>query len=366
MVNVVAEIGTGHNGDLDRGRRLIDMAARCGASYAKFQYVIADEIVHPNTGTVPLPGGSVPLYQRFKSLEQPPEFYAALKEHCETAEIGFLCTPFGVRSARALKDLGVSRLKIASPELNHVPLLAEVAEYGLPLYVSTGVSKLADIEAAVELLGAQRVTLLHCVTAYPAPETDYNLRLLPLMSHVFGVAVGISDHSDHPYLVGALAVSMGATVVEKHVTLSRDDSGLDDPIAQDEHGFAACVQQIRRAAGEEPEETQRRLGRELGAELVEAVLGSGVKRLSPAEASNYERTNRSLHALRDLPAGHVLAHGDFAPLRTEKILRPGLHPRFADELIGAALAVPVPAGEGIRLADLINRPATDFASTVST
>lgn len=366
MVTVVAEIGTGHNGDLERGRRLIDMAARCGANFAKFQYVLAEEIVHPNTGAVPLPGGSIPLYERFKSLEQPQEFYAAMREHCRAAGIGFLCTPFGVGSARALRELAVSRLKIASPELNHIELLSEVAEYGLPLYVSTGVSKLADIETALDLLRGADVTLLHCVTAYPAPETDYNLRVLPTMSRIFGVPVGVSDHSDHPFLVGALGVSMGATVVEKHVTLSRDDLGLDDPIAQDEAGFAACVAEIRAVEAEEPEETRRRLARDFGDDLIEAVLGSGVKRLAPAEATSYQRTTRSLHALRELPAGHILEKGDFAALRTEKILRPGLHPKFADELLGAALTRLVPAGEGIRWADLINRPATDFASTVST
>jgi sialic acid synthase SpsE len=228
------------------------------------------------------------------------------------------------------------------------------------------VSKLADIEAALELLRGTDVTLLHCVTAYPAPETDYNLRVLPLISRMFGVSVGVSDHADHPFLVGALGVSMGATVVEKHVTLSRDDPGLDDPIAQDETGFGACVAEIRRAEAEEPEDTRRRLVRDHGEDLIEAVLGSGVKRLAPAEAENYERTTRSLHALRELPVGHVLVKGDFAALRTEKVLRPGLHPKFADEVLGAALTRLVPAGEGIRWADLLNRPATDFPSTVST
>lgn len=366
MVTVVAEIGTGHNGDLERGYRLIDMAARCGADVAKFQYVLAYEIVHPNTGTVPLPGGDIPLYSRFRALEQPPDFYQALREHCRSVGIGFLCTPFGVESARALHRMAVDRIKIASPELNHLALLQEVSRYGVPLLVSTGVSKLADIELAVSVLQECHLTLLHCVTAYPAPEEDYNLRVLPLLSGMFGVPVGVSDHSLDPSIVASLAVAYGATVVEKHVTLSREDQGLDDPIAQDRAGFSQCVQEIRRAEIDGLEETVRRWSRDVGARRVEAVLGTGVKRLSASEEENYERTNRSIHAVRSLRSGDVLRPDDIAVLRTEKLLRPGLHPRYAERIVGSVLSRDVPDGEGIRLEDLLNRPATDFHPAVST
>ncbi|MFW6313793.1 MAG: N-acetylneuraminate synthase family protein, partial [Spirochaetota bacterium] len=218
---IVAEIGTGHEGDIDRAQELIHAARECGADCAKFQYVLAREIVHPATGAVNLPGGATPLFERFSNLEQPVDFYARLKELCEKHAIDFLCTPFGIESARELRTLAPAAVKIASPELNHTELLTEVASYALPLIVSTGVSRLSDIEYALSILGTRDVTLLHCITAYPAPEEEYNLRLIASLRSAFGVPVGLSDHSEDPALVPGLAAALGATVVEKHFTLSR-------------------------------------------------------------------------------------------------------------------------------------------------
>ena len=116
---IVAEIGTAHGGDLERARELIAAAADAGADTAKFQLVRANEILHPEAGAVDLPGGSVPLYERFRELEQSEEFYGELQEACEAAHLRFLCTPFGVTSARVLRRLAVPEYKIASPELKN-------------------------------------------------------------------------------------------------------------------------------------------------------------------------------------------------------------------------------------------------------
>ena len=195
---VIAEIGTGHAGDLAKARELVAAAADSGADCAKFQCVFADEIIHPNTGTVPLPGGDIALYDRFLEMEEGPDFYAALKECAEARGLLFLCTPFGLRSARLLRALGCPAMKVASPELNHFPLLAELASYGLPTILSGGVSTLADIDRALRHFvaagrrdggasGGPSLALLHCVTAYPAPAADYNLRLLGSLGAIFGV-----------------------------------------------------------------------------------------------------------------------------------------------------------------------------------
>ncbi|HRY55036.1 MAG TPA: N-acetylneuraminate synthase family protein, partial [Spirochaetia bacterium] len=233
-VLVIAEIGTGHGGDRSRAAELVAAAAEAGADCAKFQCVFAEEILHPETGTVPLPGGAIRLYDRFRRLEEPPSFYAEAKAEAERRGMLFLCTPFGIRSARLLRELGVGLMKVASPELNHLPLLAELAAYGLPTILSSGVSTLADIEAALGILrgrmdgragtggaGAPSLALLHCVTAYPAPAEDYNLRLLAGLSSVFGIPTGVSDHSLDPVLVPALSVAAGSSIVEKHICLSR-------------------------------------------------------------------------------------------------------------------------------------------------
>jgi sialic acid synthase SpsE len=306
---------------------------------------------------VTLPGGRIRLYDRFKQLESGIDFYGDLKEYAESRGLLFLASPFGLRSARELRSLGPRLLKIASPELNYTSLLTELASYGLPALLSTGVSRLADIEAALEIFPSGRACLLHCVTSYPAPPQDYNLRILPNLAAIFGCSVGLSDHSLDPELVPSLATAMGAAVIEKHFCLSREDPGLDDPIAQPPADFKRMVKTVRKT------ERQVLMGREFtldairrwkGTEVVDAVLGDGVKRLASSETANYERTNRSIHALRDIPAGETLGAGDFGVLRTEKILRPGLHPSWEPKLPGKKTTRFIPAGEGIVFEDLLH------------
>lgn len=359
---LIAEIGTSHGGDLAKARELIDAARTCGADCAKFQYVIADEIVHANTGYVSLPGGAVALHERFVALERPPEFYAALREGCEEAGIDFLCTPFGIQSARALRTIGVTRLKVASPEVNHLPLLKEIASYGLPLLLSTGVTRLADIEAAVDAVGRSDTTILHCVTAYPAPEDQYNLLVMESLAAVLGVSVGVSDHSASPTLVPGLAAALGAAAIEKHFTLDKSGGGLDDAIALDPNEFtqmAATVRRVDAIRSLDPDtgraKTIAAFKAEYGRKRIEAILGDGVKRLAPAEAASYPTTRRSIHAVAEIAEGATIAAVDVALLRTEAMLRPGLDPQWLDQVIGAVASSTIPAGEGIRFADLTLR-----------
>jgi sialic acid synthase SpsE len=429
---IIAELGTSHNGDLSKAKEMAAAASESGAGCVKLQMVFADEILHPNTGEVTLPGGKIRLYDRFKQLEMVPEFYADVKEYVESLGLLFLCTPFGLKSAKILKALKPKIVKIASPELNYTALLREIAGWGLPTLLSTGVSKLGDIEEAVteirdrglgnreqgrqegtalsrvyriyDSAGAQRMAdvcqnrregfslssgrdrcsvnnvasgmyhdssydnprtpnpeprtlssvpcLLHCVTSYPAPETDYNLRVLQSLQSVFGVSVGVSDHSLDPCLVPSLAVCQGAAVIEKHFCLSRDDPGLDDPIALVPQDFALMSEAIRRAAGTDAEQTLAFYSHERSSSLVEAVLGNGVKILAPSEQDNYDRTNRSIHALNDIQPGEIIKPEHFAVLRTEKILRPGLPPSWAERICGRQARQFIPAGEGIRFEDV--------------
>jgi sialic acid synthase SpsE len=363
---IIAELGTSHNGDKNKAQKLIDAAAEAGAGCIKVQMVYADEILHPNTGEVPLPGGRIRLYDRFKALEQEPEFYEEIKKYTENKGLLFLCTPFGLKSAGVLKKMQPKMVKIASPELNFTGLLEEIAGWGLPVLLSSGVSRLCDIETAVEIFKNEPsnfnlantdshfslICLLHCVTSYPAPEVEYNLRVLPSLAAIFGVPVGVSDHSADPELVPALATAMGAAVIEKHFCLSRTDPGLDDPIALPPQDFSKMVRAVRRAAETGPEETVAFYSRQRGEDLVNKILGSGVKELAPSEKTNYHLTNRSIHALRDIATGEIIKKGDYACLRTEKILRPGLEPCREKDIEGRTARNFIPAGEGIRFEDI--------------
>jgi sialic acid synthase SpsE len=353
---VIAELGTGHGADRTKAAELIDAAAEAGADCIKFQMVYADEILHPNTGDVPLPGGRISLYDRFKQLEAPVDFFADMKERVEKKGLLFLCTPFGIQSARDVRALNPAALKIASPEINYTALLREIASYNLPVFLSSGVSKLSDIEEALSALSNIRVCLLHCVTAYPAPPREYNLRALRSLSAVFGVPAGVSDHSMDAELVPSLAAAVGAAAVEKHFCLSRKDPGLDDPIALDPKDFAVMVKAIREtecvAAARGTRTALEEIKREKGEELVEAILGDGVKRLAFSEEANYTRTNRSIHALCDIREGEIIARDMIACLRSEKVLRPGLPPSWEEKIVGRSAKAFIPAGEGVRFEDV--------------
>ena len=349
---IIAEIGTSHRGSIEKARELIDAAVESGAECVKLQHVYADEIIHPETGMVPLPGGDTPLYEVFRSLETGSSFLEAAKSHAEGRGIGFLCTPFGERSLRELVQLGCRIIKIASPELNHIPLLEKIAQNEVSAVLSTGVSRLADIEEALTIVQKNRTALLHCVTSYPAPEEEYNLFLLPHMSALFGVPVGISDHSLDPLLLPLASLYFGGACIEKHFTLDRQGGGLDDPVALPPGEFTAMSRAVRHWAVRPREELYAFLVDTYGSERMERVFGDGKKVLAPSERANYGRTNRSIHATADIKPGDVLDTSNIAVLRTEKKLRPGLHPRYMKVIPGRIACRHIPDGEGVLWEDI--------------
>ncbi len=372
MSLIIAEIGTSHEGSVEKARQLVDAAVGAGADCVKFQWVYADEILHPDTGFVELPTGKIPLYERFKQLECNKSFYKEMLDYVHSKGCTFCCSPFGLRSLEELLEIKLDYVKIASPELNHFPMLERLAEYRrgqkkagvtpVPVIVSTGVSKLKDIEKAIEILGTENVSLLHCITSYPAPEEEYNLRLITNLKNIFGVECGVSDHSLDPILVPSLSVACGGTIIEKHITLSRQTMGLDDPVALEPEQFGMmvhCVHQTDAAIRHYGFELAynrilSQLEEQFGDVKITQVLGDGIKRLAPAEEANYGRTNRSLHFMNAMKAGQVIGEGDVAVLRTEKVLTPGISPEYLDDVIGKTLARDVEAGEGVLMEALIN------------
>jgi sialic acid synthase SpsE len=350
-VYIIAEIGSSHQGDLSVAKDLIGAVKASGADCAKFQAVFANEIVHPNVGTITLPTGQIPIYQRFQQLERSFEFYAQLKQMCEDVGLDFLCTPFGLHSFDLLQQLQVRAYKVASPELNHYPLLNAIAETGKPMFVSLGVSYLADIERALATINSRSsVTLLHCITSYPAPEIEYNLNILPALQTLFHVPVGVSDHSMDPILVPSLATIKGAVAIEKHICLSRDGDGMDDPIALEPAQFTQMVQAVRRA--ERDVYFLSELRQHYGNDMIDATLGSGHKQLAASELTNYGRTNRSLCAVHDIEPGQILTADNIALYRVEKNLRPGLPPYHWDDIIGRVAKYAIRAGDGIIWQDI--------------
>ena len=366
MTTIIAEIGTSHEGSLEKAKELVDAAAWAGSDAVKFQWVYADEILHPKTGFVALPTGNIPLYERFRQLECPPDFYRQMIDYVHSKGCKFCCSPFGLRSLKELLALKPDILKVASPELNHYPMLKEIARYRreqlergenpVPLVLSSGVSKMEDIKKAVDIVGTEGVSLLHCITSYPAPESEYNLKVIGTLKSAFGIKCGVSDHSLDPVLVPVLSIACGGSVIEKHITLSRATMGLDDPVALEPEQFALMVHTLHqteatfRHYGEVVglQRTIDQLSEQFGHDKVMAVLGDGIKKLAPAEEANYGRTNRSLHFMRDMKKGEVIGEGDVAVLRTEKVLTPGISPEYLDDVIGKTLACDVEDGAGVK------------------
>lgn len=394
-MTVIAEIGTAHAGSLDKARALIDAAADAGADCVKFQWVYADEILHPDTGFVTLPGGAVRLYDRFRDLEVDSSFFASCLDYAHKKGVLFACSPFGLRSLQELAVLRPDAIKIASPEVNHYPLLEACAAYygKIPIILSSGVSRLGDIERAVDMLEGDRretvsvsapgspadsgtaegrealppLTLLHCITSYPAPETEYNVRCVDTLRRVFGLPTGISDHSLDPVLIPVLTTALGGQMIEKHITLSRKTDGLDDPVALEPEQFAQMVQAVHQTQAvirkcekdgcpqAAPSEIFRQMADQYGKDMVAAALGSGVKRLAASERANYGRTNRSLHYMRAMKKGERIGEGDVSVLRTEKVLTPGISPEYARLVIGCVLTRDVAAGAGVDWEDVLSR-----------
>jgi pseudaminic acid synthase len=314
-VYVIAEAGSNHDRNLDQAKRLIDVAAEAGADAVKFQTFASDRIVAETTTRAKylddlLPAGKT-MSELFRDLELPREWHADLFRHATDAGIDFLSTPFDFEAIDLLDDLGVKAFKVASYELWHLPLIREVASRGKPIICSTGMADLADVQDAVDTVAAtgnDQLILLHCVVNYPPPFADLNLRAIGTMRQAFGVPVGYSDHSAG-ITAPIVATALGAAVIEKHYTLSRDLPGPDHRFAIEPDELTAMVQAIRDGHD---------------------ALGTGIKRMAPAEEDLYTTARRSLFAARDIARGDVLAEADIA------VLRPGtgIEVRDLPKLVG--------------------------------
>jgi pseudaminic acid synthase len=301
-VYVIAEAGSNHDRNLDQAKRLIDVAGAAGADAVKFQTFTSDRIVAETSTRAKYLDDLLPpdktMADLFRELELPREWHAELFRHATDAGLDFLSTPFDVEAVDLLDDLGVKAFKVASYELWHLPLIREVASRGKPIICSTGMADLGDVQDAVDAVaetGNDQLVLLHCVVNYPPPFSDLNLRAIETLRRAFGVPVGYSDHSAG-ITAPIVATALGAAVIEKHYTLSRDLPGPDHRFAIEPDELSAMVRGIRDA---------------------QAALGDGIKRMAPAEADLYVTARRSLFAARPILAGTVVTDEDVA------ILRPG-------------------------------------------
>ncbi len=328
---VIAEIGVNHNGDLALAHRLVDAAADAGADAVKFQSFRTDALVSADAGKAAYQqaqtGGGTQA-DMLRALELSPARFAELAAHCRTRNVAFMSTAFDPASLDDVLALAPPCLKWPSGELTNLPFLRQAARAGLPLILSTGMATLAEVATAMAVVeeSGTPFALLQCVSNYPARLEEQNLRAIPAMAQAFGCPAGLADHTSGPWAAIA-ARGLGMCVLEKHITLDRTMAGPDHAASAEPDEFAELVLRLRQ---------------------IEAALGDGIKRLTPAEADVRRAARRSLFYATDLPQGHILCEADLAARRPGT----GIAPDGAALLIGRPLRTAVSSGRIVSLADV--------------
>ncbi|MDB5872704.1 MAG: putative N-acylneuraminate-9-phosphate synthase [Ramlibacter sp.] len=337
-VFVIAEAGVNHNGDLSMALRLCDAARAAGADAVKFQTFRAQDLVLPGAPTADYQQRQTGQHDQFamlQKLELSKQQHAAIKAHCDGIGIEFFSTPFSVGAVDMLVELGVRRIKLSSGELTHRALVERAAAARLPLLVSTGMATMEEIGEALQWIGGARgnldgVTVLHCTSAYPAPDEALNLNALRSMARDLKVDIGYSDHSlgiEAPLA----AVALGATVIEKHLTLDRALPGPDHAASLEPAEFGRMVTGIRRVA---------------------AMLGDGIKAPTPQERDTARVARRSVAAAVDIPAGVAISEAMLVCRRPAT----GIAPRELPRVIGRVALVPIDAGTVLQWDQLGGEP----------
>ncbi len=318
---IIAEMSANHNGDINNAYKIIDMAKACGADAVKMQTYTPDTItLNSNAPDFQIHGGlwdGRTLYELYEQAYTPWDWHKPLFDHARKVGITMFSSPFDTTAVDLLEDLNAPAYKIASFEAIDLPLIKYVAATGKPMIISTGMAdadEIAEAVAAARDGGCRELALLHCVSGYPAPAQDYNLRTIVDMQQRFGVPIGLSDHTlDNTNAV--TSVALGACIIEKHVTLDRNGGGADDSFSLEHDELAALCRDSKTAW---------------------QALGQVDYGRKSSEIGNVQ-FRRSLYFVKDMKAGDVI---DETCVRS---VRPGfgLPPKFYDQLLGKKVLVDI-------------------------
>lgn len=326
---IIAEAGVNHNGDFEIAKKMIEAAKEAGADYVKFQTAVPELVISEfapqaeyqkeNTGVVES------QLDMCRKIHLPLSAYKPLSNYCHEVGIGFMSTPFDLTSIDLLAEIGQDYFKIPSGEITNLPYLRKIAEKGIPVILSTGMSTSIETEEAIQILtgthpttpagfkptlSRKDITVLHCNTQYPTPYRDINLRAMLTLADELGVKTGFSDHSlgiEAPIAAAAL----GAAVIEKHFTLSRKMDGPDHKASLEPDELRSMVAAIRH---------------------VEEALGDGVKRVTDSERPNMSIARKSIVAIKPIKKGELLTEENIYVKRPGN----GISPLLWDKAVGSA------------------------------
>lgn len=316
MVSIIAEAGVNHNGDIKLAYQLIDVAHKAGADYIKFQTFIPDQLVSNTAQKAEYQNKSTSSgtqIEMLKKLALTHEQFGELSDYCKKTGIGFLSTGFDEKSVKFIDSLNVDYHKVPSGEITNLPYLRLIGSLGKKVILSTGMANVDEIRDAINVLCHNTLTLdnlivLQCTTEYPAPLDEVNLRSMTSMMELFGVKTGFSDHTQG-IEISIAAAAIGAVIIEKHFTISRDLPGPDHQASLEPHELESMISAIRN---------------------VERAMGKGFKVPMPSEAKNIAAARRSIHLSKDLPKGHILEEGDLIMKRPGT----GISPMMMEKVIG--------------------------------
>lgn len=314
-VYVIAEAGVNHNGNMDMAYKLIDAAKEAGADAVKFQTYKTENLVSKLAQKADYQKRTTAAgetqFDMLRKLELSDEDFINLKKYCDKAGIHFLSTPFDKESVDFLDRIDVPVMKIPSGEITNFPLLVKVAQTGKPIIISTGMCEMEEIQAALDVLeegGEKEIVVLHCNTEYPTPMKDVNLSAMYQMRAVLKKPIGYSDHTKGIEIPIA-AVAMGASVIEKHFTLSRDLEGPDHKASLEPEELKRMIESIRN---------------------VEAAIGDGRKKPSDSERKNINVARKSIVACRKIRKGDFFTEDNLTTKRPGN----GISPMLWKDIIG--------------------------------
>jgi len=332
-VFIVAELSANHNKKYDRAAETIKAMKNAGADAVKIQTYTPDTLTIDSQNEMFLKKDGLwkgkTLYELYGEAYTPWEWQPKLKKIANDLGMDLFSTPFDHTAVDFLEKMDVPIYKVASFELVDIPLLRKIAQTGKPIIMSTGMATLAEIEEAVSTIreeGCNQLALLKCTSAYPAPPDEMNLRTIPHLAKAFGVPTGLSDHT-LGIAVPVAAVALGACIIEKHFTLSRQDGGPDSVFSLEPHEFREMVDAIRT--------TEKALGK-VSYEITEKQKESRVSR-------------RSLFVVKDVKKGEIFTEENVRSIRPGY----GLHTRYLDQIIGRKAMVFIKKGTPLRW-NLIN------------